>query len=533
METTPALTGANLIAGNHSSEGSSSVWGIEARNGVQMEPPFSEATGAEIKAAVNAAGEAFAANRSKGAEDWAGLLEGIAEELEGLGDVLVERVMAETGLPEGRVRGERGRTMGQLRLFASVVRDGSWVDARIETALPERAPIPRPDIRSMLRPIGPVAVFGASNFPLAFSVAGGDTASAMAAGCPVVCKAHPAHPGTSELVATAINRAVEASAFHPGTFSLVHGAGAAVGMALVNEPGITAVGFTGSLQAGRAIFDAASRRATPIPVYAEMGSANPVFVMPGAMASRPAAIAKGLVGSVTLGSGQFCTNPGLVFTVHGPGLEAFVASLKEAAGACPAQQMLHGGIAQAFRTGLAEALKTAGVSVLASGESEERESETVPTVMRTDAATFQSNPALNSEIFGPTTLVVVCEDASEMSGLAATMEGSLTGTVHLEDEDLPAAPPLFNALEGRVGRVITNGYPTGVEVCHAMHHGGPYPSTTAPATTSVGTRAILRFARPVCYQDHPGALLPTELQNENTRSIQRLVDGTRTTSAIG
>lgn len=533
MESTPALTGANLIAGNRSSEGSTSVWGIEAREGVKLDPPFTEATEAEIRAAVKAAEEAFAANRSRAADDWANLLERIANGLEELGDVLVERVMAETGLPEGRVRGERGRTMGQLRLFAAVVRDGSWVDARIETALPNRTPIPRPDIRSMLRPIGPVAVFGASNFPLAFSVAGGDTASALAAGCPVICKAHPAHPGTSELVATAINRAIEATGFHPGTFSLVHGGGAAVGMRLVTNPGIAAVGFTGSLTAGRAIFDAASRREIPVPVFAEMGSVNPVFVMPGALATRPGTIATGLVGSVTLGSGQFCTSPGLVFAVEGPGLEEFAASIEEATSACSAQQMLHVGIAKGFHEGLAGALKTNGVSVLASGEAGGRDSETVPTIMRTDAETFRRNPELNAEIFGPATLVVVCQNVAEMSALAGEVEGSLTGTVHLEEEDLGAAESLFTALEGRVGRVITNGYPTGVEVCHAMHHGGPYPSATAPSTTSVGTRAILRFARPVCYQDHPVALLPAELQDANPRGIQRMVDGTRTGSPIG
>ncbi|NNE70095.1 MAG: aldehyde dehydrogenase (NADP(+)) [Rhodothermales bacterium] len=537
METTLTLTGANLIAGKPSSQGQGSVQGVDPRNGTRLEPTYSEATAAEVRAAVAQASQAFRANRNRSPEEWATLLETIATEIESLGDTLVERVMAETGLPEGRVRGERGRTMGQLRLFASVVRTGDWVDARIETALPDRAPIPRPDIRSMLRPTGPVAVFGASNFPLAFSVAGGDTASALAAGCPVVCKAHPAHPGTSELVATAINRAVETGGFHPGTFSLVHGGGAEVGMALVRDSGITAVGFTGSLGAGRAIYDAAAARPIPIPVYAEMGSVNPVFVLPNALATRAEAIGKGLVGSVTLGSGQFCTNPGLVFAVDGPGLNEFAAALEEAVAACPVQQMLHKGIADGYDEGVANALATEGVTTLAAGvtaggDGASSGAVAVPRVLQTDAGVFRKQPGLNQEIFGPATLLVVCRDVEEMTELAAGLEGSLTGTVHFDAGDLDAASSLFDAVEGVVGRVISNGFPTGVEVCHAMHHGGPYPSTTAPSTTSVGTRAILRFARPVCYQDHPSELLPSALRDENPLGILRMVDGSLTRDAL-
>ncbi|MFT4603333.1 MAG: alpha-ketoglutaric semialdehyde dehydrogenase [Rhodothermales bacterium] len=539
MNATTTLTGANLIAGNESAEGRGQIAGVNPVDGSTLAPFFHEATEAEISQAVKQATAAFVANKSRSAEDWAMLLETIADEIEALGDTLINRVMAETGLPEGRVRGERGRTMGQLRLFASVTREGSWVDARIETALPDRAPIPRPDIRSMLRSIGPVAVFGASNFPLAFSVAGGDTASALAAGCPVVCKAHPAHPGTSELVGRAIGAAVAGQGFHPGTFSLVHGAGAPVGLKLVQEPGIAAVGFTGSLTAGRAIFDAAAARATPVPVFAEMGSTNPVFLMPAAIAKRGEAIAAGLAGSVTLGSGQFCTNPGLVFAVESPATESFAVSLAARIDALGSQTMLHKGIADGFSAGLGRAAQTAGVSTLACGAEAatgdgvaDAAAQAQPCILKTSGVTFAANPHLHEEVFGPASILVVCADADEMTALAANLDGSLTGTVHMEEGEIGDASDLVGCLEGVVGRVVVNGFPTGVEVSHAMHHGGPYPSTTAPSTTSVGTRAILRFARPVCYQDYPEQLLPAALTNGNPQGIVRMINGERTRETI-
>jgi NADP-dependent aldehyde dehydrogenase len=539
MKATTTLTGANLIAGQDSAEGRAQIAGVNPVDGRTLAPFFHEATAREISTAVKEAALAFRANRRKTGNDWAELLEAIAEEIENLGDVLVERVMTETGLPEGRVRGERGRTMGQLKLFAGVTREGSWVDARIETALPDRAPIPRPDIRSMLRAIGPVAVFGASNFPLAFSVAGGDTASALAAGCPVVCKAHPAHPGTSELVGRAIAAAIARQGFHPGTFSLVNGAGSAVGLKLVQEPGIAAVGFTGSLGAGRAIFDAAAARATPIPVFAEMGSTNPVFLMPSATANRGEAIAAGLAGSVTLGSGQFCTNPGLVFAIDGPETEAFASTLAARIEEQGAQTMLHKGIAEGYTAGVGKAAKTNGVTTLAQGAepgagdgAADSSAQARPCILRTTGSTFAANPHLHEEVFGPASILVVCENADEMTRLAASLDGSLTGTVHLEESEVADAGNLVECLEGVVGRVIVNGFPTGVEVSHAMHHGGPYPSTTAPSTTSVGTRAILRFARPVCFQDYPEALLPAELTDGNPGGILRMINGNRTREAI-
>ncbi|MFT5141586.1 MAG: alpha-ketoglutaric semialdehyde dehydrogenase [Rhodothermales bacterium] len=528
------LSGANFIAGREESAGAEVIYGVNPATGATLEPGFHEATPGEVLRAVTEAEAAFRANAGKGAEDRASLLEAIAQAIEDAGDTLVNRVMEETGLPEGRVRGERGRTMGQLRLFANVLREGSWVEARIETALPDRAPIPRPDLRNMLVPTGPVAVFGASNFPLAFSVAGGDTASALAAGCPVVCKAHPAHPGTSELVGRAINAAVLSCGFHPGTFSLVHGAGAAVGTALVEAEGITAVGFTGSLVAGRALFNAAAARPNPIPVFAEMGSVNPVFMLSGALADRSAALAAGLAGSVTMGSGQFCTNPGLVFATKGPELDPFLEELKAAIGGVGSQTMLHGGIASSYKAGLGRVNGTPGVNTLASGMGADvgGAASAPARIFVTDAATFRIEPHLHQEVFGPTSIVVACESVGEMISLVNLLEGNLTGTVHMTAAEAEEARPLLKAIEGRVGRVVVNGFPTGVEVSHSMQHGGPYPATTAPGTTSVGTAAIRRFVRPVCLQDYPAELLPVELRDDNPRGILRQVNGQYTHDAI-
>jgi 2,5-dioxopentanoate dehydrogenase len=533
METTP-LTGANLIAGREEDAGAAVNYGVNPATGATLEPGFHEATSAEVLRAVTEAEAAFRADSGKGAEDRAGLLEAIAEEIENAGDTLVNRVMEETGLPEGRVRGERGRTMGQLRLFATLLREGSWVEARIETALPDRAPIPRPDLRNMLVPLGPVAVFGASNFPLAFSVAGGDTASALAAGCPVVCKGHPAHPGTSELVGRAINAAVRSCGFHPGTFSLVNGAGASVGTGLVEAEGITAVGFTGSLSAGRALFNTAAARRSPIPVFAEMGSVNPVFLLSGALAERSAALAAGLAGSVTLGSGQFCTSPGLVFATNGPELDPFLRELKAAIGGVSPQTMLHEGIASSYKAGLGRVEGTPGVDTLASGAGAGNEgaASAHPQVFLTDAATFRVEPHLHEEVFGPASIVVACESVDEMIALANLLEGNLTGSVHMTAAEAEDARRLFEAIQSRVGRVIVNGFPTGVEVSHSMQHGGPYPATTAAGTTSVGTGAIRRFVRPVCLQDYPAELLPEELRDENPRGILRQVNGQYTRDAI-
>lgn len=528
------LTGHNHIASQASAEGKHIFHAVDPRLGSALEPAFRQATQLEIARACHEAREAFEANRRRTAADRARLLEAIAEEIEALGDELLLRASAESGLPDARLRGERGRTVGQLRMFAALVTEGSWVDARIDRAQPDRLPLPRPDLRRMLIGLGPVAVFGSSNFPLAFSVAGGDTASALAAGCPVVCKGHPAHPGTSELVAQAIDRAVARTGFHPGTFSLVQGIEPSVSIELVLHPAISAVGFTGSLRAGRALFDAAASRPAPIPVFAEMGSVNPVFVLPGALAERTGTLATGLVGSVTMGSGQFCTNPGLVFGLAGEALDGFGRAVGEAVSASPALTMLHEGIRGAYAAGLARWRETQGVKTLGSGANLASDSVTVAqaAVLSTDARTFAANPHLHEELFGPVSLLVQADTRDEFLTAARELEGNLTATIHGTDQDLAEYAELVSVLETRVGRLIFNGFPTGVEVCSAMTHGGPWPATTDARSTSVGTAAIYRFARPVTWQGFPQSALPTELQDSNPSGLRRLIDGTSTTDPV-
>jgi NADP-dependent aldehyde dehydrogenase len=478
-------------------------------------PSTPDATPAEISAAVTLAAAAAPAFAALAPATRAAFLEKIVDELLALGDTLLETAQRESNLPRARLEGERGRTMGQLRLFAAVVREGSWVDARIDPALPDRKPLPRPDVRRALQPIGPVAVFGASNFPLAFSVAGGDTASALAAGNPVIVKAHPAHPATSDLAAAAITRAVAACGLPAGVFSLVHGASPEVSLALVRAPQLAAVGFTGSARAGRALFDAAAARPSPIPVFSEMSSANPVFVLPAALRERGTQIAEGLVASFTLGVGQFCTKPGLVFGIASPEWAGFADTVATRARAAVAAPMLHAGIAENFTRGLAA---VPHVEWLAT-------TPATAHVARTDAATFLAHPELAHELFGPFTLLVTARDAAELRTLATSLEGQLTATLHGTPDDLTAAADLATLLAQRAGRVLCNGFPTGVEVTHAMHHGGPYPATTDTRFTSVGTAAIFRFARPVCYQNFPDALLPEALKNANPLGLLSLVDG--------
>ena len=501
--------------------------------GAALEPLFAEATAGEIDQALRQAEAAFEADRDVPAERRAALLEAIADEVERLGETLVERATAETGLPNARIQGERGRTCGQFRLFAHLVREGSWVAARIDPAQPERAPAPRPDLRRMLVPLGPVVVFGASNFPLAFSVAGGDTASALAAGCPVVVKAHPAHPGTSELVAEAVARAVGREGFHPGTFSLLHAKAAEAGVALVRHPLTRAVGFTGSLRAGRALFDAAAARPEPIPVYAEMGSTNPVVVLPEALEQSAETIADGLVASMTLGAGQFCTNPGVVLGRRSPALARFARRVAAGVAATQPYTLLHAGICEGYQAGVARWASVAGVRTLATGAEGGTATPARAVVATVDARTFRAEPLLQEEVFGPATLLVEAEDESDLLDTVRALGGHLTGTLWGTDAELARSLPLVNALRRRVGRLIVRGFPTGVEVSPAMQHGGPYPATTDARSTSVGTAAIERFARPVCYQDAPASLLPPELQDDNPRGIWRMVDGTLTRAPLG
>lgn len=524
----------NLIGGEVVSQGTETFHATNPATRERLLPDFMEASVADVDRAMVLARTAFEQVSRPPAERIALLLDAIAEEILGIGDLLLERAGAESGLPLARLTGERGRTTGQLKMFASLVREGSWVDACIDRAQPERKPIPKPDLRRMLIPIGPVVVFGASNFPLAFSVAGGDTASALAAGCPVVVKGHPAHPGTCALVAGAIHRAVERAGLPPGWFSLVQGASTEVGMALVKHPATRAVGFTGSLRGGRALFDAAVARPDPIPVYAEMGSTNPVFVLPGALQARAAEIAEGLAGSITMGVGQFCTKPGLVFGVKSAPLEAFQTALAENISQAAPGTMLHEGIRSAFVSGAERTLSAEGVATLgrASTEPDAGKTQSAPAVYVTDAAAFREQPALREEMFGPAALMVLCGSREELESAARSLDGQLTATIHGTPEDLEEFQALVTILEQKAGRIVYNSFPTGVEVCPSMVHGGPYPATTDSRTTSVGTLAIFRFARPVCYQGFPQEALPPELQDSNPRGIRRTIDGEITREAL-
>lgn len=527
------LHGQNFIGNRVSAEGTPDLQATNPATGEALEGTFHIATAEEVDQAVRLASVSFPTYRALPAEQRAAFLDRIAEEIVALGDTLLERANQETALPLARLTGERGRTVNQLKMFAALVREGSWADCRIDRAQPDRQPLPKPDLRRMLIPLGPVGVFGASNFPFAFSTAGGDTASALAAGCPVIVKAHPAHPGTSELTASAILKAAEATGMPDGVFSMVHGL-KETGIALVLHPLLEAVGFTGSLGAGRALFDAASRRPNPIPVYAEMGSVNPVFVLPGALKARGGQIAEGLVASVTLGVGQFCTNPGLVFGIRSEELASFTATAAERISALPNGTMLYPSICQAYAQGIALLESADGVkrvSTLAS-EPDPNKTQAGPALFSTDGTTFLHAPELAHEVFGPTSLLVACENPEELKQIASQLQGQLTATIQGTPEDLIAHSDLIAILETKVGRLLFNGFPTGVEVCPSMQHGGPYPATSDSRSTSVGTAAILRFARPICYQDFPSEALPAELQDANPRSIWRLVDNTLTKEAI-
>jgi alpha-ketoglutaric semialdehyde dehydrogenase len=490
-----------------------------------LEPSFSDSSLQQVDAACRLAAAAFDSFRAAPHEQRAALLESIAAEIMALGDTLLERTAAETGLPRPRLEGERARTVGQLRLFASVVRAGHFLQATLDSAMPDRKPLPRSDLRMRKIPLGPVAVFGASNFPFAFSVAGGDTASALAAGCPVVVKAHPAHPGTSELIGRAVQKAVNASGLPEGVFSMLHGHQNAVGEALVLHSAIAAVGFTGSRRGGLALVALAAKRSTPIPVYAEMSSVNPVFLLPAALAERGEAIAQGFVDSLTLGTGQFCTQPGLVFGVDSPAMNRFVQAAAEKLHQKVSTPMLNATIYSAYSSGVATLQQAPAVQMLAQGQAAASGLLGRPALFSTTAAQFLQHGNLGDELFGPSSLLVVCRDHGEMQRIADAMEGQLTATLQIDAADLPIAASLLPILERKAGRILVNGFPTGVEVCYAMVHGGPAPATSDSRTTSVGAAAIDRFLRPVCYQDFPAGLLPQELQDGNPLRVTRLIDG--------
>ncbi len=520
------LHGKSLIGGRATVSANTKTFSsIVAATGEKMQPLFHEATSIEADEAMALAEKAFEDYRRQPAEEIAAFLDRIGEAILKLGDELIQRASAETGLPEARLIGERARTVNQFKMFAELVREGSWLEASIDRAQPDRKPLPKVDLRRMLVPLGPVVAFGASNFPLAYSVGGVDTCSALAAGCPVVVKAHPAHPGASELVGRAIQSAVEATGMPNGVFAMVNGVSTEIGMRLVQHPATKAVGFTGSLQGGRALFDAAAKRPEPIPVFAEMGSTNPVFILPNALKKNGSTIAECLAQSVTLGVGQFCTNPGLAFGCQSEEWQAFVGQMGKLIGNVAPGVMLHQGISTRYLEGSDKFQKTGGVSVAGKSEAEAANGRAPAIVFNTDAATFRRQTLLREEVFGPSTLLVNCGSTQELEQIARELPGQLTATIHGTEEDLVQHVNLVSILREKAGRLIFNQFPTGVEVCPSMQHGGPYPASTDSRFTSVGAFAIKRFVRPVSFQNFPDVALPVELKNKNSRNIWRLVDG--------
>lgn len=477
-----------------------------------LPPTFRDASAAQVERAVAAASRAFPAFRACSAEQRAALLERVASGVEALGAALLERANAETALPIARLESERGRTCGQLRMFAKLIRTGAHLGVVLDPADPGRKPLPKPDLRRRKIPLGPVAVFGASNFPLAFSAVGGDTAAALAAGCTVIVKAHPAHPGTSELVARVLDGALSELGLPASTATFVQGASNEVGAALVRHPLLKAVAFTGSLRGGRALFDLACARPNPIPVYAEMGSTNPTVFLESALGPRAEAIARDLAGSVTLGCGQFCTNPGLLFALQGASTERFATALADALAAIPNGTMLTPGIAQSYRDGIARFRSIPGVRRATPERAPESACRAVPALFRCDAATFAREHALQEELFGPATLLVTCRDRAELLHALSFVPGQLTAGIHGESAEALSWNELLPTLEEKAGRLVWNGYPTGVEVSPAMLHGGPYPATSDARVSSVGASSIERFLRPIAYQNFPSELLPEELR---------------------
>jgi NADP-dependent aldehyde dehydrogenase len=518
------LTGLSFISGTRGSGEGKPFQAINPQTSESLDPTFYSASQAETDRAVRSAAEAFSAYSQTTGKARAAFLRRAADGLDAQSQSIAERAHLETALPMPRLLGEVTRTSNQLRLFAGVIEEGSWVNARIDPALPDRRPLPRPDIRSMLRPLGPVVVFGASNFPLAFSVAGGDTASALAAGCPVIVKAHPAHPGTSELAAHVLSGAAAAEGLHPGIFSLIFDAGIEAGATLVRHPLVRAVAFTGSLRGGRALMDLAAARPDPIPCFTEMSSGNPVFILPGGLRKDPTALAKGLFGSFTLGAGQFCTKPGVVLLPEIPEASTFTQELRSLVEVAEPFALLTPGIAREYSRGTD--VRAGQVALAADAASTTAPGCFAPAkLFHASLEDLLAQPALADEIFGPDTLLVRCNTPADSLRAAAALEGHLTATLFGTDEDLAANRELVRLLEQKAGRLIFNSFPTGVEVCHAMVHGGPYPSTSDPRFTSVGSLAIYRFARPVCFQGFPDAMLPPELQEANPLRIRRLRDG--------
>lgn len=521
---TTNLTGTSIIGFTRGTETAETFTAFNPSTGNPVDPPFHSATMEELEKAAHLADDARLKYAAVSPSERAKFLLTIADNIEALGDTLIERASLETALPNQRFVGERARTCGQLRMFADLLDEGSWVDARIDRAIPDRQPLPKPDVRSMLKPLGPVAVFCASNFPLAYSVAGGDTASALAAGCPVIVNGHTAHPGTAELVGLAVSKAVRYHKMPEGTFSLLFSSGYEIGQALVKHPAIKAVGFTGSRRGGRALMDIVAARPEPIPIYTEMSSVNPTFILPNALRERGEEIMKGLHASVTGGAGQFCTKPGLVFVPESGEAKNQISNFRSQIESTAASPLLTDGIMKSYKT--ASDRRRSEVEDFHEHRSTNLSGFAVnPSVFETDAVTFLETPDLNEEIFGPTTLLIKSDDRDELLKIAHSLEGQLTASVHGTEQDLIAHADLIAVLETKAGRLIFNGFSTGVEVCPSIVHGGPYPATSDGRSTAVGTRAITRFARLVCYQNFPQSALPDELKDENPMNIWRIVDG--------
>jgi NADP-dependent aldehyde dehydrogenase len=526
------ITGKNFIGSNRSNKGTKTYSTFNPLLNIHNESIFFEATQEEIDEAVSLAKRAFKSFRNATGKQKADFLNRIADEILSLDDDLIQTYCSETGLPEGRAKGERGRTIGQLRSFAELVGEGSWVEASIDTALPERSPMPKPDIRKMLMPLGPIVVFGASNFPLAYSTAGGDTAAAFAAGCPVIVKSHPMHAGTGELVSSAIIKAAEATDMPNGVFSNLNSSGIEVGRQLVMHPGVKGVGFTGSISGGRAIYDMASGRKEPIPVFAEMGSINPVIIFPEALEYRGDDLARTYAGSITLGSGQFCTNPGLILGLKSDKLSTFISSLANEIISIEPSCMLHPNIIGAYEKNKKKAFSQEGMEKIADLETEVAPNYGRQAITTVEGSTFLSNPTLHQEVFGPFSIVVQCDNAKQLEQIVSQLEGQLTGTVISDNDEANRYQGVIEALKDRVGRIIFNGVPTGVEVCPSMVHGGPYPASTDSRFTAVGINSIKRWARPFSYQNWPDHLLPDELKNMNPLGIFRLVNNKQTRESI-
>ncbi len=526
------ITGKNYIGNRLSGNGSKTYKTFNPKLNIENEYEFTEASVEEINEAAFLAADAYISYNQKSGKEKAAFLNAIADNILALDDDLIAVYCSESGLPEGRAKGERGRTIGQLRAFASLIEEGSWVEATIDTAQPNREPIPKVDLRKMQVPLGPVVIFGASNFPLAFSTAGGDTASALAAGCPVIVKSHPMHAGTGEMVAAAVIKAAKETGMPNGVFSNLNSNGIEVGVQLVQQAAIKAVGFTGSIQGGRALYDLAAQREEPIPVFAEMGSINPVILLPQALQNRANELAQTYAGSITVGSGQFCTNPGLLLAIKSDALTQFVNSLSKEIVKVEPSCMLHPNIMGAYEKNKQTAIAQEGLVVAADYGTEVSVNHARQAVVTVEGKTFLNNTKLHHEVFGPFSMVVQCEDFKELQEIIANLEGQLTGTIISDDDEIAKYPQVIAALQNRVGRIIFNGVPTGVEVCPSMQHGGPYPASTDSRFTAVGTHSIKRWVRPFSYQNWPDNLLPNELKNSNPLGIVRVIDNERTQKAI-